>query len=500
MIGDERARKDRNLLLIAMAIYAALSAWMATASPYFLEADGITHFLARRFAIDQPLHFVSVWSRPLCVALYCLPAKFGGLTAVRLMSLGLVLLTVPLAIASARRLGLRRPVLVGLFLLTQPLLFCHSFSELTEVPFALLMVAMFYVYQRRWFGLMAALVAVAPLGRPEGFGLLLVAFVALVLHRKFQWILLLPMGLVAWSWAGWHIFGEPKTYAWWRWLGRNWPYSPESVYGSGKILTFIQILPSVIGPIGFGFAMFGTAFMLRHGRSGWGSLQCFFISQRARCRTLAWAIPWGVLGVHSLLWVTGKMASNGEPRYLLIAAPFWAMLAGAGLEQLASRFKWPQPLLPIAVGAALPVIANLIYPCFPLGPQNDDRLAERVAGWLDEHPALRQQYPRTFAWSPHLFFKLDVDKLNDHVAGQLTRTQATTAPPGSLLVWDSVYSVYNSSFEYVVPRQLLIDAGWRTVWVYTVDAGKPSEHTVEVFVSPQDANGHSAGPSADPAK
>jgi hypothetical protein len=263
------------------------------------------------------------------------------------------------------------------------------------------------------------------------------------------------------------------------------------VYGSGRILTFIQILPAVIGPIGFGFAIFGTATMLRHGRSGWGSLRCFFVSHRARCRTLAWSIPWGVLMVHSLLWVTGKMASNGEPRYLLIAAPFWAMLAGAGLERLSKQFSWKQPLIPIAVGAALPVIANLIYPCFPLGPQNDDRLAERVAGWLDEHPALRQQYPRTFAWSPHLFFKLDVDKLNDRVAGQLTRSQVQTAPVGSLLVWDSVYSVFNSSYEYVVPRQLLIDAGWRPVWNYTIDPDAKWAHTVEVFVSPQDAKGNS---------
>ena len=136
-------RRDRKVLIVVIAIYAALSAWMAMASPYFLEADGITHFLARRFALNQPLHFVSVWSRPLCVAMYCIPAKFGGLVATRLMSLALVILMALLTIASARRLGLRRPVWAGLFLLTQPLLFAHSFSELTEVPFGLLLVAIF---------------------------------------------------------------------------------------------------------------------------------------------------------------------------------------------------------------------------------------------------------------------------------------------------------------------------------------------------------------------
>ncbi|HEX8324484.1 MAG TPA: hypothetical protein VF595_11290 [Tepidisphaeraceae bacterium] len=488
------ARQDRVPLLIAVVLYAALSAWMAAASPYFLEADGITHFLSRRFAINQPLHFVSVWSRPLCVALYCLPAKFGGLLGTRLTSLALVLLTVPLVIASARRLGLKRPAWAGLFLLTQPLLFAHSFSELTEVPFALLLGAIFFAYQCRAFGLMALLVAISPLGRPEGFGLLLVAAVALVLHRKWVWLLVLPAGLLAWAWIGWHVFGGPKEYPWWRWLGQNWPYSPESVYGHGGWLTFVQVLPAVIGPVGFGFAVFGTMAMLRHGPRPFGSLTRFFASHRARCRALVWAVPIGVLVVHSLLWVTGKMASNGEPRYLLVAAPFWAILAASGLERLTRRFNWRRPLLCVAVGAALPFVANGVYPVFPLGPQNDDRLAERVSAWLDENKSLRVQYPRLLAWSPHLFFRLDVDKLNKSIAGQPTRAEAKTAPAGSLLVWDSVYSVFNSSSEYVVTQELLRDSGWKPIKSFTIDENLPSAHSIEVYVSPQDVSGQSVLP------
>ena len=339
---------------------------------------------------------------------------------------------------------------------------------------------------------MAALVAIAPLGRPEGFGLLLVAAVALVLHRRFVWLLVLPLGILAWDWAGWHVFGGPKDYAWWQWLGHNWPYSPDSVYGHGRITAFIQILPAVIGPIGFGFAVFGTMAMLRHGPRPLGSVTRFFGSHRARCRALAWAVPLGVLGVHSMLWVMGKMASNGEPRYLLVAAPFWAILSAMGLERLTRRFGWRRPLLFVALGGLMPIAANFVYPVFPLGPQNDDRLAERVADWLGENAALRVEYPRLFAWSPHLFFRLDVDKLNDRVAGQLTRSQAKLAPPGSLLIWDSVYSVFNSSEEYVVTKDMLRDAGWLPKKAFDIDVGLPSAHSIEIYVSPQDRDGHSS--------
>ena len=38
---------------------------------------------------------------------------------------------------------------------TQPLVFLHSFSELTELPFAFLLTLGFWAYQRRQFLLMA---------------------------------------------------------------------------------------------------------------------------------------------------------------------------------------------------------------------------------------------------------------------------------------------------------------------------------------------------------
>ena len=46
------------------------------------------------------------------------------------------------------------------------------------------------------------------------------------------------------------------------------------------------------------------------------------------------AIPLGVLLVHSLLYRLGKMASYGEPRYLLVVPPFWAALSAGGSGRL----------------------------------------------------------------------------------------------------------------------------------------------------------------------
>lgn len=475
---------------VAVGVYAALSAWMAVASKSFLEADGITHYLDRRFALSNPVHLVSVWSRPLCVAMYAVPARVGGLIGTRLTSLALVLLMLPLLWRVGRRVGIRHPAWACLFLLTQPLLYAHSFSELTEIPFALWVLVMFWAYEGRRFGWLAALAAVAPLGRPEGFGLLLIVGVALVLHRRWVWLLVLPLGLAVWSYAGWRLFGEPAAYPWWEWLPNNWPYSPASVYGHGSIFWLTAVAPAVVGPIGFGFMVLGVwrvcwsgprALASHERRSPIGML---LADHAYRCRWLVVLIPLSVLAAHSLLWAFGKMASNGEPRYLLIAAPFWAMVSAMGLEWAAERFRWRRVGWVFLLGAAAPIGANLAYPCFPLGPQDHDRLTSEITDWLDTQPQLRQRYPLLVAWLPHLYIRLDIDKDNPQQAGDSSQQGIAHPRPGELAVWDEIYATHNSSEAYCVSPDQLRDAGWRPIARF--DAGG---HYAYVYVSPQDIQG-----------
>ncbi len=61
------------------------------------------------------------------------------------------------------------------------------FSELTELPFAFLLAAAFLAYVRRWFFLMAILIGLSPLGRPEGFGFLILGCDRTDRASKFQW-------------------------------------------------------------------------------------------------------------------------------------------------------------------------------------------------------------------------------------------------------------------------------------------------------------------------
>src|SRR5208282_2476961 len=99
---------------------------------------------------------LNVWGRPLVTALYALPAQYGLLGA-RLLSLALALLCGAVTYRLAREQGMTNPALAAICLFAQPLFFLHSFSELTELPFATLLVLAFWAYQRRRFAVMAGL-------------------------------------------------------------------------------------------------------------------------------------------------------------------------------------------------------------------------------------------------------------------------------------------------------------------------------------------------------
>jgi hypothetical protein len=160
---------------IAIAIFASLSIYCAITSEGFLEADSCTHYLFARLALREPhdknlSYLVNVWGRPLCTGIYAVPALIGHRTGVRLMSCALALICGLGAMRVAKLQNYRWPALALIFTLAQPLVFLHSFSELTELPFAALVILAFWAYRARQFWLMGLLVGISPMGRPEGFG------------------------------------------------------------------------------------------------------------------------------------------------------------------------------------------------------------------------------------------------------------------------------------------------------------------------------------------
>jgi hypothetical protein len=477
-----------------------------------------------------------VWGRPFVTALYAVPAVLAGRTGVRVTSLVCALLIAAIAWRVAKDQRYRWPALAFVFTLAQPLVFLHSFSELTELPFALLLALAFWAHARRQWLVMTTLVAMLPTARPEGFGFLFLAAIALVAHRRWWWLVILPLPLLLWSYAGWRLYGRPvysdamslklpPDWHWLMWLRHEWPYAEKSAYASGPLWHFVALMPVVTSPIVFPFTVLGTWWSLlsplpvlrervrvrvrRRGRSpisdhlesepsplpspgvpGEGAMRTppgegADALHRARCQLLIAAIPLLILLGHSLLYWLGRMASNGELRYMLVVAPFWALLAAKGWEWAFERFSWRHPLLWAGVAALLPILANVYYRVIPIRLTLDSYKARAVAEWYrGTHVSI--DYPRLIATNPELAYYMGVSHTDAGWMREFRKDVVTQAPPGTLLVWDPTYGLSNSDTRRIVTLEEIRRAGWveRPEWSGPINAMGDGTRW-RIFLSPR---------------
>jgi hypothetical protein len=468
----------------AVAIFSLMSISMAVTSRGFLEQDACSHFLGAVSAYSNPVYLVGIWGRPFPTGLYAIQAHFGGRLGVRLTSLALAILISLITRSIAKGQGWRWPTLALVFLLAQPLVFLHSFSEMTELPFGLLIALGFWAYQRRQWFLFAVVMGFGPLSRPEGFGFLAMAFVALIAHRRWWWTVVLFVPLVAWDYCGWVLYGCQGP--WWNWLRANWPWDAESLYARGLLMHFVMLLPVVVSPIIFPAAVVGGWLCLRGKRFStlrdWIH-QAFGPDHLRRCEILIVALPAMVLVGHSLLYYLGKMASNGELRYMMVVTPFWALLSARGWGWIFTNTDWKRPLLWAGFAAMLPVLVNRAYTVIPMGNSADWQEAEQIARWY-QTSGIDRQYPYIAISHVGLLYSLDLGPESTQLR-DFRKDVLDSRPKGTLVVWDRVGALFNSDAARVVPLENLRRAGWRpliTPWTDGV-GGWHSAGEWQFFVS-----------------
>jgi hypothetical protein len=461
----ETDQREFRPALLAIALFAALSLYCGLRSEGFIAADACTHYLAARYAWQSPINFVDVWNRPLVTLLYAGPAWIGGRAAVRALCMVVAVGCGLVGWSIARGQGLKQPVLALIFTLGQPLLFLHSFDAMTELPFALVLGLAFLAWQKKQYWLAAALVAWTPLARPEGFGFVAMTAFGLLVSGKWWPIVLLPMPIILWDLAGWQITGH--SHPWWRWLIDSWPYSEQSLYGRGYLLTFVALMPAVVSPIVLPAVIVGVcrsfvpaplADTTVKPRPPGRTLQILG-NHKSLCIFLTAAIPMFVLIVHSLLYWRGKMASFGEPRYMLVVAPFWGVLAARGWQFVWDRLHWQHALRWAGGAVMLPIAINMIHPAVPIGLPHDWESARQMARWYqDRYGAAGAD--RVIAGHPGVVYFLGVNPRRLPAIGP---NSLKFAPPGTVMIWDPIFSAVNASSDCALSLDQIRQAGWQEI-------------------------------------
>jgi hypothetical protein len=487
--------QSRRTFWLATAGFALCSIAAAVRSHGFLEADGGTHYVLARHAFEYFPYLIDVWGRPVCTFLLAIGAQLGGLIGARLVSLSIAIATAAVAQAIARGQQMRQPALAAIFTFGQPLLFLHSFSELTELPFALLLGLALLAYQRRQWGWMTAITAILPLARPEGFALLPIVLIALLAHRRFWWILILPLGILFWSAVGHWVSGPPDG-RWSHWLIDHWPYESGSEYPAGNLFYFFANLPMVVGPIALPAMWIGMGRGLAHVRDLIGT------NQSGRVEFLLAATPLAVLIGHSLLYWRGMLSSNGELRYLLVAAPMWGVLTAQGWEWIFTTFAWQRAASWAALAAVSTGLVNFAWRIVPIQEEKSWQQAHGAVEWYLSSPT-RTQYPRVLSNHPGIFYYLDIGPADPNRVEKWRQENVDHPAAGVILIWDPVFAVYNADPNQVVSLQRVMSAGWvedwRAEWKSNVNNpppgrdGSAASHNPRllwhIFRSPIDAEG-----------
>ncbi|HET6248257.1 MAG TPA: hypothetical protein VFE47_11210 [Tepidisphaeraceae bacterium] len=473
-------------IVTTLLIFTALSSYCAVRSEGFISGDACIHYFAARYAFAHPGNFVDVWGRPVVTTLYAGPAWIGGREGIRVMAMLIAAGCGIVAWRIARGQGLRFPALAIIFTLGQPLLFLHSFSEMTELPFALLLGLAFLAWQEKRFWLAAVLVSWTPLARPEGFGIVAMVILGLAVRRNWKQLLVLPIPLLLWDLTGYAM--STHRHPWWRWLLDNWPYSGQSMYGRGPIWAFIIILPMVISPMVLPAMFLGiwrSLGALRRlapahreddfdfdsdlpfdagasaaARSDSPS-QCAVDQQHLKlCIVLTAALPVFVLIAHSVLFWRGKMASAGEARYLIVVAPFWGVLSARGWEWAFARFQLRRPLLWAAAAVLLPpLLVNAIFPGVPIPFWHDWNSARQITAWYETSP-LRKTHPKVTTSHPGVYYFLGVDPYGSPTVVDWGKDTLRKRPADTLLIWDPNFGPKNACEELTMDLAEIRRSGW----------------------------------------
>ncbi|MCB2407162.1 hypothetical protein [Hymenobacter lucidus] len=454
-------KTSRTALLLLLALFALSVILACTTATTYDTGDSINHYLYSRYAFEHPGNFLESWAKPLFVLLTAGPAQLGFL-GIKLFNCGVVALAAWLAYRVAERLRLPWPWLALLFTYAAPDYFRIQFSGLTEPLFSLILVAGVWLALRDRAGWSALVMSFLPFVRSEGFLLLGVWAVYLLVSRQWRHLPALLVGYVVYSVVGLLVYHDFL----WVFTHNAYPYRAAQ-YGHGTLSHYFIQLPGVIGLVLF------VMFWL-------GGIRALLLWLRPQLRqqpTLFWAellLIYGSVvvycGAHALFWWQGIFASFGMVRVLNAMVPLMAIIALNGLLSITQLFKNAVVQQRVRLGVTAAVVLFLFTGARTAFRWQRDfaqaaeiQLADEAGIWLAQtHP---QQKPLIVLEHPYLAIALRVDPFDVRQRRDMgflhPQGPKADVPAGTLVFWDDWFSVTEAGIPL---KRLQQDARYRLRW------------------------------------
>ncbi len=286
--------------------------------------DSYNHYLIAKNTWSHPNLFLDQWGKPLYSLLISPFVQFGMLGATLFNILCLVS-SAFLAYRIAQKTIPSFAFIAFLLTLVSPVFLDNTVSSLTEPLSALLVTLSIFLLVNKQYPLAALLAGFLPFARSEGFIILGVILIYLLLKKEFRSTFFILIGSIFFNTLGWIIEGEPF------WIITKNPYisfalSGVNICGSGGLSHFLYAGHYTFGQVTCILVVLATPFLAWDVvKKGIGySLDMLLVLAVFSSYFLA----------HVLLWWLGMMGSCGYVRVMVVIAPMASILAAFAIQKL----------------------------------------------------------------------------------------------------------------------------------------------------------------------
>ncbi|MBK9272362.1 MAG: hypothetical protein IPM48_12275 [Saprospiraceae bacterium] len=434
------------------------------------EGDSILHYLISKYSWTHQRLFYDPWGKPLFTFISSPFAQLGfqGIQIFNVIHLLGILWCIYLI---ANHLNFKLPILPVILMASFPVTLVNIPGGLTEPMFAHVLCWAIYAALKGNTNLATLLISMLPLVRSEGLILLILMMLFLLIQKEWRQIPWLLTGHVLYG-----IFGAQYHDGDFFWTLSKIPYPVnEGVYGHGTWRHFFENLTLTFGNLGRFLIAFGVLLTLY--------LNGLKFSRDKKDQIWILLIVGSLISTflfHVYAWGMGRFNSFGLLRVMLAIAPCAALIGAYCGEFLYSKFTIRKSIhLNLIFLVLIIIIDGFIFRT--VTHKTFYKKPIQIAMDLTTD-YVRREYPQIskthlLSSAAYLPYSLNIDPFGPYFENLRAIHETNRKfPKGSLLIWDSHYSIYESQISL---EQIKNDS--RFLEIRSFSFGENPEHRLVLF-------------------
>ncbi len=387
--------------------------------------DGLAHYTIARYAPVHPELYLDHWGKPL-FTLFASPFTGLGIKGVMLMNTLLYVATSWILLKISQLLKLEFGWAAPVLLAFMPVYFATVMGGLTEVLFAMVLLAGLFAFGKERFLQAAFIISWLPFARSEGYLILPLFALAFALKKQLWPIVMLGFALVLMSIVGGFVLGD------FYWVIHNNPYvGAADIYGAGHLWHFAKHAGAILG--------WSNAFLLLGGALFFvATTKRNFLETKNLMLALSVTSVLVVFFAHSIFWANGLYGSLGLLRVMAVVLPPTVLIIVYFFQQLGQRIHpyFTKTLVLLCIGFT--VISLWFYQPIYKQPEAQEALVKELAVWYDSSAYAGNS--NVWFMYPPVGYYLGIDVYNSLHSRQLWFlnwiTPSNSIRNGGLIIYD----------------------------------------------------------------